>query len=709
MKAFCYGASGHGKVVADILALSGMELLGFVDDDASKRVAQLAGVPVMEPAAALPNLLAAGASAIVTIGSNQVRMAKAGELEGLGFELATAIHPSAVVARDVTVGAGTVIMAGAIVNSGSRIGANVIVNTAATVDHDCVLADGTHISPGANLAGGVVVGDRSQVGIRACVIQSIRIGAGSIIGAGAVVIRDVPANVTAVGNPARILNPKNGMSSAKSRVFVTADRSIRETLQAIDEAGLAIALVVDGERHLLGTVTDGDARRATLRGVDFALPVAIIMNRAPLTVTPAQDIEQIRDLLLTSTLKHVPVVDQQNCVLDLITVAELLPVPAAGSDITDHEIRAVVETLGSSRRRSGATCADFEQKVAALANRRYAVAVNSGTSGLHLLVRALGLEAGDEVITSAFGFAAAANGLLQEGVIPAFVDIHPRTYHLDPDQVEAAITPRTKAILSVDAFGQPANYDRLKEIATRRGLSLMIDACESIGAEYRRRRASSRGVAAVFSFSADSPITTGEGGAVVTDDWKIAELCCAMRDQGSDAGSEPADCERLGYNYRLADLNCALGLAQIERIEEVLESREQAAERYAQLLEGWDDLNRPYLTPETTRMSWFAYVVCLSEEFSRADRDQIIAQLRSHGIGIRNVWSAIPLQPVYRRRFGFRPGMFPVTERMTDRILALPVRLSDVERTVQELRHAVQGISLRLKNASPKAGTYSQP
>ncbi len=715
MKVFCYGASGHGKVVSNILALSGMELLGFVDDDAAKAGAQLAGVPVIGTATALPALLAAGAAAIVTIGSNQVRTAKARDLEQLGFKLATAIHPAAVVAGDVMVGRGTAIMAGAIVNSGSRIGANAIVNTGATVDHDCVLADGAHISPGANLAGGVVGGGNTHVGIRSSVIQGIRIGADSIVGAGAVVIRDVPPGVTVVGNPARILTPKNSMSSGKSGVFVSPEQSIRETLEAIDASGLAIALVVDGERRLLGTVTDGDARRALLQGGNMASPVATIMNRAPMTVTPAQDIEQIRELLLTSTLKHVPVVDNHNRVVDLITVAELLAVPMPVPDITDREIEALREVLGSSGRgsgsgskrgwRRGSKCAAFEQKIAAHANRRFAVAVNSGSSGLHLLVRALGLGPGDEVISSPFGFMASVHGLLHEGAIPTFVDIDPQTSNLAPDKIEAAITARTKAILSVDAFGQPANYDRIQEIATRRGLCLLIDACESIGAEYRRRRASSYGLAAVFSFSPDSQITTGEGGAIVTDDPAIAELCRSMRDQGSGgAGNDDeASCERLGYNYRLAEPNSALGLAQMERIDEILECRQQAAEHYDGLLEGWAELDRPYLAPETTRMSWFAYAVRLNvrlnDEFSRADRTQVIARLRENGIGVSGCGSALHLQPLCQQRFGFRPGMFPAAEAAAVRTLALPVhhhpRHHDVRRVVEQLRLALASLSPR--------------
>jgi len=704
MKVFCYGASGHGKVVADIVALSAMELLGFIDDDALKTGTRLAGFPVIGTATALPGLLTQGAAAIVTIGSNQTRTAKATELAQQGFHLAKAIHPSAVVAHDVVVGAGTVIMAGAIVNSGSRIGANVIVNTGATLDHDCILADGVHISPGANLAGGVVVGMNTHVGIRASVIQGIKTGSEAIIGAGATVIRDVPPGVTVVGSPARILNPNHGLSSAKTKIFVTPEQSIRQTLEAIDESGLAIALVVDPQHRLLGTVTDGDVRRAILRRVDIASPITTIMNADPTTVTPAQDTQQIRDLLLASTLKHVPVVDSENRVLDLITVAELLSVPMSVPDITDREIQAVMHILQSRPGGFASTVADFEEKIAACANCRYAVAVNSASSGLHLLVRALGLRTGDEVITTPFSFIASANCLLQENVTPRFVDIDSRTYNIDPDKIEAAITPRTKMIIAADVFGQPADYDRIQEIAARHEVCLIIDACQSMGAEYKRRRASSHGVAAVFGFRANSQITTGEGGAIVTGDRKIAELCRSMRDEGCDIVGGQLRHQRLGYNYRLADLNCALGLAQLERIEEILEHRQQAAELYHRLLEGCDAVQSPYLAPETTRMSWFAYVVCLRESFTRSHRDQVIARLRRNGIEVNNSCSAIHLQPFYRRRFGFRPGIFPITEAISDRTLALPfhnhLRPDAAERVVKQLSSAIASVSGRHQNAT---------
>lgn len=298
------------------------------------------------------------------------------------------------------------------------------------------------------------------------------------------------------------------------------------------------------------------------------------------------------------------------------------------------------------------------------------------------------------MITSAFGFIAAANCLLGERLIPRFVDIDPETYQMDLNQVEAAVTPRTRAILAVELFGQPADHDRLEEIGRRHGLLVVVDACESLGAEYKRRRASSYGIAAVLSFSAGSPIFTGEGGAVVTDERKIAELCRSMSDQGRGVSADEALYERLCYNYRLADLNSALGLAQLERVEEILEIREQAAERYHSLLDGWNRFCHLCLAPETTRMSWFAYPVRLTDEFGCEGPARITQRLENQGITLLKDWSAIPLEPLYRRLFGFRPGMYPAAERASERSLAFPVEAHVVDGAVTELRAAIETIPL---------------
>ena len=347
-------------------------------------------------------------------------------------------------------------------------------------------------------------------------------------------------------------------------------------------------------------------------------------------------------------------------------------IPLAKPDIGPQERQAVLEVLNSSTLSLGPKLAEFEEKIAKYTNVRYAVAVNSGTSALHLIIRALGIKDGDEVITTPFSFIASANCLLFERAKPVFVDIDPKTLNIDPDRVEEKITERTKAILAVDVFGQPADWDRLQEIANEHNLKLIEDSAEALGAEYKGKRAGSFGNAAVFAFYPNKQITTGEGGMVLTDSEEIARLCRSMRNQGGGEGSGWLDHERLGYNYRLSDINCALGIAQLERIEEILAKRDWVARLYNERLKEINDIKIPYISPKTTRMSWFVYVVRLSDGYSRENRDYILQKLREKGIGCRNYFSPIHLQPFYREMFGYKEGDFPVTESVATRTVALP-------------------------------------
>ncbi|HEV8537163.1 MAG TPA: DegT/DnrJ/EryC1/StrS family aminotransferase [Candidatus Limnocylindria bacterium] len=422
------------------------------------------------------------------------------------------------------------------------------------------------------------------------------------------------------------------------------------------------------------------------------------MHTQPATVGPSSDMQEIRAIFIESNLKHIPVVDHANRVVDLLTVSELLTVPLSNPDITDREIDAVLQVLRTPNLSLGPKLAEFERKAAEYAERDFAVAVNSGTSGLHLVVRALGISAGDEVITTPFSFIASSNCLLYERAVPIFVDIDPFTYNIDPDRIEAAITPRTRAILAVDVFGQPADYDAIEEIAQRRGLTVISDCCESIGAEYRGEKASRRGAAGVFAFYPNKQITTGEGGMIITDDEEVARLCRSMRNQGRSDGSAWLSHERLGYNYRLPDLSCALGIVQLERIDEILRLRQSVADVYGSLLEGVERVKAPRVAPDTTRMSWFVYVVRLDDDFTREDRDEIIQILRRHGIGASNYFPPIHLQPFYREIFGFREGNFPITESVAARTIALPfhnnVTVAECEAVIGWLRSALREVSV---------------
>jgi perosamine synthetase len=361
----------------------------------------------------------------------------------------------------------------------------------------------------------------------------------------------------------------------------------------------------------------------------------------------------------------------------------------ARPDITDLERERVMEVLRTPDLSLGPRLGEFERKFAAYMGAKYAVAVNSGTSGLHLCVRALGLKEGDEVITTPFSFVASANCLLYERVKPVFVDIDECFYNVDTNRMEDYIKSvrktrkgkNLKGILPVHVFGRPCDMREILQLARQYGLSVIEDACEAVGAELRVsdgggskkpwKKAGTLGACGVYAFYPNKQMTTGEGGMIVTDDKKLADLCRSLRNQGRAAGGGWLQHARLGFNYRLSDINCALGIAQLERIGEIIEKRERVARLYAEKLKEVPEVIAPPFEPGK-KISWFVYVVRLARRFRRRDRDLILAGLREAGIGCSNYFSPIHLQPFYRREFGFKKGDFPVTERVSERTIALP-------------------------------------
>ncbi|AOQ23327.1 GDP-perosamine synthase [Moorella thermoacetica] len=356
-----------------------------------------------------------------------------------------------------------------------------------------------------------------------------------------------------------------------------------------------------------------------------------------------------------------------------------MQIPLSRPDITEKEIVLVNEVLRSTFLALGPKMVEFEEAVARYVGRKFAVAVNSGTSGLHLLIKAYGIGEGDEVITTPFSFIASSNCILYERARPVFVDIEPETGNIDPNLIEEAITPRTKAILPVDAFGQPARLDVIRDIARRHGLVVIEDACEALGSEYKGEKTGSGSFAdaAVFAFYPNKQITTGEGGMIVTDDARVAGLCRSLRNQGRGEGGLWLNHERLGYNYRLDELSAALGLAQMGRIEEIITKRKQVAELYNQRLAQIPGIRLPYIAPEVTRMSWFVYVIRVGVDEpapakQAAVRDHVMRRLQAAGIGCRPYFTPIHLQPFYRSQFGYREGDFPVTEAFGRTSIAIP-------------------------------------
>jgi len=367
-------------------------------------------------------------------------------------------------------------------------------------------------------------------------------------------------------------------------------------------------------------------------------------------------------------------------------------VPLSNPDITAEERSAVLEVLSGSTLSLGPKLPEFEQAVCAVTGSRFAIAVNSGTSGLHLCVKAAELGEGDEVITSPFSFVASANCVLYERATPVFVDIDPVTYNIDPREAVRAVTPRTRAILPVHVFGRPCDMFSILRLASQHGLRVIEDACEALGATIGARRAGSLGETGVFAFYPNKQITTGEGGVIVTDDERIADLCRSWRNQGRGTNGAWLQHERLGYNYRLSDINCALGIAQLRRLPEILGNRARVAAWYHEHLQDCERVTVPLPHDEHGAISWFVYVIRLADEYSQADRDRMIEGLRNQGVGCSNYFSPIHLQPFYRRQFGFARGDFPVTERVAERTIALPffsrMGEDDVRRVCRAVRQA---------------------
>ena len=370
-------------------------------------------------------------------------------------------------------------------------------------------------------------------------------------------------------------------------------------------------------------------------------------------------------------------------------------VPLSCPDITDLEVEYVARVLRSGQLSLGPRVVEFEEKFAAYVGTRYAVAVNSGTSALHLAVRAQGIGGGDEVITTSFSFVASSNCLLYEYALPVFVDIDPHTFNLDPREIQRFIesccvvntktgaltdvrtSRRVRAILPVHVFGLPCDMDGIMRIARKYNLQVIEDACEALGAKYKGKQAGTFGDIGVFAFYPNKQMTTGEGGMIVTNDERTAMVCRSLRNQGRGTERDWLSHLRLGYNYRLSDIHCALGLAQLERIKELLNGRTRTAAFYEQALSGNPLIKLPRSAPNCTR-SWFVYPIQVPLSDCSL-RDRLLTQLRAQGIGCQAYFPAIHLQPYFQQDYSAQKDFLPDTEAASKTCLVLPMFSSATE------------------------------
>ena len=340
-------------------------------------------------------------------------------------------------------------------------------------------------------------------------------------------------------------------------------------------------------------------------------------------------------------------------------------------DITEKEIEAVCQVLRSPNLSLGPKLPEFEEAFTKYIGKKRAVAVNSGTSGLFLCMLALEIGPGDEVITTPFTFIATSNSVMMAGATPVFVDIDPVSMNIDTGKIESKITKRTKAILPVEVFGNPAGFDKISKIAQKHNLLIIEDSCEALGSSLNGRKTGTFGTMSLFAFYPNKQMTTGEGGIIITDDDSLADMCVSLRSQGRAKGDSWLSHERLGYNYRLSDINCALGIVQLSRIEEIKAKRRQVAKWYQEMLSGDDRL----IVPDEQKgceISWFVFVIRLKEQKAINNRTGILDAMKSAGIQVSNYFPPVHLQPFMMEKFGFKKGDFPITEAVAQSTIALP-------------------------------------
>lgn len=365
--------------------------------------------------------------------------------------------------------------------------------------------------------------------------------------------------------------------------------------------------------------------------------------------------------------------------------------PMSSPEITDADRQAVMDVLQTTSLSIGPRVEAFEKQMCAYSGNHHAIAVSSGTSGLHLCVRAAGIQPGDLVLTTPFSFISSTNVILYERAIPVFVDVQASSGNIQTQQLRQAVedllsgdenrrkkwlTRNTsqaaghlKAILSVDVFGQPAQYDEICKIAETYDLILIEDSCEALGAEYKGKKAGSFGNYGVFAFYPNKQMTTGEGGVIVTNDSQAAQFMASLRNQGRAQGDTWLQHTYLGYNYRLDEMSAALGLSQLERIDSLINARQHVADMYQQRLSDLETIELPAVMPETTRMSWFVYVIRVAKGVNRG---KFAEQLENAGIPVRPYFVPIHLQPFMVDQFGYQPGDYPICEDLGKRGLALP-------------------------------------
>ena len=468
-------------------------------------------------------------------------------------------------------------------------------------------------------------------------------------------------------------------AAALDGLLILETTNLRETLRVIERNASGIAFVVDGDRVLKGVVADGDVRRAILRGVSLDGQVSEFMTRSPVTARAGSSPEQILSVM-SPRIRRLPLVDDGNRVVDYASFEQGLRLPVATPAFGGNELRYVSECVATNWISSqGRFVGEFEQLFAGLVGAKHGIAVSNGTVALHLALVAGGIGPGDEVIVPTLTFVATANVVRHAGATPVFVDSEPGTWNLDPEEVRSKLTARTRAIIPVHLYGHPADMDRIREIAQQHRLFVVEDAAEAHGALYKGTPVGAIGDVGCFSFFGNKIITTGEGGMLTTNDDELADRARVLRDHGMSRQRKYWH-EMVGYNYRLTNLQAAIGVAQVEQVDAFLKKRDAIAQSYAAALGHDARMELPRESPWARRVNWL-YTLLLSEGI---DRDRVVARLNERGIDSRPAFVPVHTMPPYAT--GER---FPVAESIARRGLSLPssvgLEASDIERVCNAL------------------------
>lgn len=477
---------------------------------------------------------------------------------------------------------------------------------------------------------------------------------------------------------------------------LSVDGTIREAMQVIDRGVLGVALLVEPQTHrFVGLVTDGDIRRALLKGSSLDAPVAEVPRPQSRVGHIGMAPENLAALLV-EPVRVVPMVNADGVVADLAVFDRRVRLPIAEPVVGERELLYVAECVMTGWISSGGKFVTrFEEMFTEFCAARYAIATSSGTAALHLALLALDIGEGDDVIVPALTFIATANAVRYTGARPIFVDSEPTTWNIDPELIETALTARTKAVIPVHLYGHPAEMESILEVAARHGLSVVEDAAEAHGATYKGRRVGNIGDVGCFSFYGNKIISTGEGGMVVTDRSDLAERMRQLRDHGMSPVRRywhPV----LGYNYRMTNLQAALGVAQMEKIEAILDAKRQIADAYNRSLSGIPGLTLPPAAPWAGNVYWL-YSVLVSERVFGIGRDEMLTALQRQGIETRPLFPPVHTQPIYGTG-----QHLPVAERLACDGLSLPSAANLTHEDVSRVAASIKALSASRQRTAPR-------